>query len=91
MAKYMGGCACGAVRFSTDAEPLMAGHCQCRHCQQLSGAGHSSFAAFPEGAIELKGNVRYWDYIADSGNTASRGHCIICGSMVAGKHPAWRG
>ena len=33
----------------------------------------------------MKGKVKYWDYIADSGNTASRGHCITCGSMVAGK------
>ena len=85
MSKYEGGCACGAVRFSTDAEPMMAGHCQCRHCQQLSGAGHSSFAAFPEAAVDMKGKVKYWDYIADSGNTATRGHCPTCGSMVAGK------
>ena len=85
MAKYEGGCACGAVRFSTDAEPMMAGHCQCRHCQKLSGAGHSSFAAFPEAAVSMTGKVKYWDYRADSGNTASRGHCPTCGSMVAGK------
>jgi hypothetical protein len=85
MAKYEGGCACGEIRFSTDAEPLMAGHCQCRHCQQLSGAGHSSFAAFPEPAVSLKGKLKFWEYKADSGNTASRGHCPTCGSMVAGK------
>jgi hypothetical protein len=85
MAKYEGGCACGDVRFSTDAEPMMAGHCQCRHCQQLSGAGHASFAAFPEAAVSMKGTVKYWEYKADSGNTASRGHCSTCGSMVVGR------
>lgn len=85
MAKYEGGCACGDVRFSTDAEPMMAGHCQCRHCQRLSGAGHASFAAFPEAQVTMKGKVKFWDYKADSGNTASRGHCPNCGSMVAGK------
>ncbi len=33
----------------------------------------------------MSGKVKYWDYRADSGNTASRGHCPTCGSMVAGK------
>ena len=85
MAKYEGGCACGAMRFATDTEPMMAGHCQCRHCQMLSGAGHASFAAFQEANVEITGKLVFWDYKADSGNTASRGHCPTCGSMVAGK------
>jgi len=85
MAKYEGGCACGAVRYKTDAEPIMAGHCQCRKCQQLSGTGHASFAAFPAPAVEITGKLNYWSYQADSGNTASRGHCPVCGSMVIGK------
>jgi hypothetical protein len=85
MAKYEGGCACGAVRYTTDAEPVMAGHCQCGKCQKLSGAGHASFAAFLAAAVALKGRLEYWSYTADSGNTASRGHCPVCGSMVIGK------
>jgi hypothetical protein len=85
MAKYEGGCACGAMRFATDTEPMMAGHCQCRHCQMLSGAGHASFAAFQEANVGITGKLVFWDYKADSGNTASRGHCPTCGSMVAGK------
>lgn len=85
MARYSGGCACGAVRYETDADPVMAGHCQCRRCQQLSGAPHSSFAAFPAAAVKLKGRLEFWSYTADSGNTASRGHCPVCGSQVLGK------
>jgi hypothetical protein len=85
MAKYEGGCACGAVRYSTDADPLMAGHCQCRKCQQLSGAGHTSFAVFPAAAVTVTGKLNYWSYKADSGAASSRGHCPNCGSMVLGK------
>jgi hypothetical protein len=85
MAKFEGGCACGAVRYSTDADPIMSGHCQCRKCQQLSGTGHASFAAFPAPAVKVKGDVKFWSYKADSGNQASRGHCPTCGSMVLGK------
>lgn len=85
MAKYEGGCACGAVRYATDAEPIMAGHCQCRKCQQLSGTGHASFAAFPDAAVNVKGKLDFWSYTADSGNTASRGHCPTCGAKVLGR------
>jgi hypothetical protein len=85
MAKFEGGCACGAVRYSTNADPVMSGHCQCRKCQLLSGTGHASFAAFPAAAVDVKGKLDYWSYTADSGNTASRGHCPTCGSMVLGK------
>ena len=85
MAKYEGGCACGAVRYSTDAEPVMAGHCQCSKCQHLSGAPHTTFAAFPAAAVKLSGPLNYWSYTADSGNVATRGHCPNCGSPVVGK------
>lgn len=85
MAKYEGGCACGAVRYSTNADPVMAAHCQCSKCQKLSGAGHTSFAAFPAAAVNITGKLNFWSYKADSGFTASRGHCPNCGSMVIGK------
>lgn len=85
MAKYEGGCACGAVRYKSDAEPIMSGHCQCRKCQQLSGAGHASFASFPAPAVDVAGKLSFWSYQADSGNTASRGHCPVCGSHVLAK------
>ena len=71
MTKYSGGCACGAVRYETDADPIMAGHCQCRKCQTLSGAGHMTFAAFPAAAVKVTGQLVPWSYTADSGNTAT--------------------
>jgi len=85
MAKYEGGCACRAVRYATDAEPMMVVHCQCRKCQQLSGTGHASLAGFPASAVDIKGELKFWSYKADSGNAASRGHCPNCGSPVVGK------
>lgn len=90
MAKYSGGCACGAVRYETDAEPIMAGHCQCGKCQKLSGAPHSSFAAFPAPAVKMTGQLNYWSYTADSGNVATRGHCPDCGSQILGKTSAMK-
>ena len=43
---YIGGCACGAIRFEARSEPMFQNHCQCRHCQQRSGTGHGSYVTF---------------------------------------------
>ena len=80
MTKYSGGCACGAVRYETDADPLVAGQCQCGKCQTLAGAGHSTFAVFPAAALKLTGALAAWTYFADSGNTVTRNRCAICGT-----------
>ncbi len=82
---FSGGCSCGALRYESVAEPLVAGHCQCRHCQRASGAGHASIIGVHQDALTITGEVKYFDYTADSGNTASNGFCPNCGSNVLGK------
>ncbi len=83
--KIKGGCACGAVRYEIMTEPLMAGHCQCRDCQRMTGTGHASMMAFPEAALKLTGEPKFHDVIAASGGIASRGFCPVCGSFVIAK------
>ena len=36
---YMGGCACGAIRYQISGEPVFMNDCQCRDCQRRSGTG----------------------------------------------------
>jgi len=87
---YSGGCACGAIRYEIDSEPLMSLHCQCLDCQRITGAGHASFLVFPAAQARLTGAPKFHGVIADSGNTASRGFCASCGSFVVAKstgHP----
>ena len=79
---YTGGCACGALRYEIAAEPLMAGHCQCRDCQRDSGTGHASQMAFPRSAAHLSGSATRWDKAAESGNLVTRAFCPTCGSPV---------
>ncbi|RVA88978.1 aldehyde-activating protein, partial [Mesorhizobium sp. M7A.F.Ca.US.006.04.2.1] len=38
--RYTGGCACGAIRYETNDEPIFQNHCQCSDCQKRSGTGH---------------------------------------------------
>lgn len=84
MTSMQGGCLCGAVRYEVTAEPLMTGHCQCRSCQRLSGAGHASHIALPKAAVAITGAVKTYQWQADSGNTVTSAFCPNCGAPVYG-------
>ncbi len=79
---FTGGCACGAVRYECNADPMVAGHCHCRACQRASGAGHASHIMLPKAAMKITGDLKFYDAEADSGNMVSRGFCPNCGSPV---------
>jgi hypothetical protein len=79
---YVGGCACGAIRYEISAEPVFSNDCQCRDCQRESGTGHGSHLTFPRAGVKVEGAAKAWDMIADSGNVKTRFFCPACGSPV---------
>jgi hypothetical protein len=80
---YTGGCACGAVRYEIENEPMVMGDCQCLTCQRKSGTGHGSYLTFPSrDKVKLTGKVTLWDVASDSGNVKTLGFCPTCGSPV---------
>jgi hypothetical protein len=80
-----GGCACGALRYRAEGEPLMQGLCHCRTCQRLSGGGHIGFITFPESAVTLDGQTCSYSLTGGSGNIATRFACAVCRSGVFGR------
>jgi hypothetical protein len=44
----------------------------------------ASVMGVPKAAVKIKGDVRYFDVIADSGKKISRGFCPTCGSPLFG-------
>ena len=79
---YIGGCACGAIRYQIAGEPLLMNHCRCRDCQHKSGTGHGSYLTFAKAGVKLEGKASHWDIVADSGNVKTRAFCPTCGSPV---------
>jgi hypothetical protein len=80
---YAGGCACGAVRYETDARPIFENHCQCRDCQRRSGTGHGSYLTFASRAgMKITGDAREWRVAGDSGNDKIHAFCPDCGTPV---------
>jgi hypothetical protein len=80
--KFSGRCLCGAVRYSSSAEPAMAGHCHCEDCRRSSGSGHSSHLAVPEASVSLAGQTKGYAKAADSGNVVTRHFCPECGAAL---------
>lgn len=88
MSQYTGGCACGVIRYESLSVPKASFYCQCRQCQRATGSGHAALLIFKSSDVSVKGNVKYYDQLADDGNNISRGFCPHCGSPVLGKTSA---
>ena len=83
---FSGGCACGAIRYESTAEPAMMLHCHCRDCQRSSGGPFSSFIIVPAGAFKLlHGSLRFHDSPSQAGGKTHRGFCPDCGSPIVAK------
>ena len=80
--KLSGGCACGAVRYETAAEPILMLNCHCRHCQQASGGGYAPTLVVPKASVKFAGEPRYHRRAGDAG-AVERGFCPTCGSPIA--------
>jgi len=83
MQKIQGGCLCGAIRYRSDAQPLMTAVCNCKNCQRQSGSALSVIVALPRGALIMEGAepASYRDTGA-SGFAIIRRFCANCGSPI---------
>ncbi|MBY0324292.1 MAG: GFA family protein [Reyranella sp.] len=80
---YIGGCACGAIRYEIAGEPVFMNHCQCRDCQQRSGSGHGSYLTFTgRKGVTVRGKASHWDLAGDSGTIKTHAFCPTCGTPV---------
>ena len=57
MARYEGGCLCGAVRYSAEAEPINERVCHCRLCQKAIGAAFNARLLFRIEDVTLSGPI----------------------------------
>ncbi len=82
MTKLSGGCACGAVRYETDAAPAAMLKCHCRDCQRAGGSGYAPVLAVPASALKITGAPRYYRTVGGAGKAVERGFCPTCGSQL---------
>jgi hypothetical protein len=83
-ASITGGCLCGALRYSAQREPTMAGFCFCADCRKASGSSGIGFMGFAADALVFTGETQRFASRSARGTDAVRNFCPICGSLVFG-------
>ena len=79
---YTGGCACGAIRYEVDGEPVVMNDCKCRQCQRESGTGHGSHLTFVGAPVKVSGEASHWETVGEGGTRKRRAFCPACGNPV---------
>ena len=78
-----GGCLCGAVRYTAEADPTSATVCHCRDCQKFTGSALAVLVRVPKEAVTIEGTLKTFTSIGGSGNPILRHFCPEGGSSIA--------
>jgi hypothetical protein len=82
MAQITGGCLCGKVRYTANAEPAFIGVCHCHDCQKFSGSAFAIVVAMPKDALSVQGKLSTFSKPGDTGQAMARSFCPECGSGI---------
>lgn len=77
-----GGCRCGAVRYAITAGPVATRLCWCRDCQYWAAGNAAVNIIVPRSTLQVEGQPRVWESLADSGHRMRRSFCGECGTPV---------
>jgi hypothetical protein len=82
----MGGCLCGAVRYSTSTRPSRTVVCHCKFCQRATGSAFAVWSIFREDQVEIQGSLSTYRTKSDeSGRWIELHFCPSCGTTI-GSH-----
>src|SRR5258708_5652311 len=82
MRKMVGGCLCGKIRYSAEADPVFTAVCHCKNCQKQAGTSFSVIVAVPAPTLSVTGPLKTFDDTGDSGKPVHRRFCPDCGSPI---------
>jgi len=73
-----GGCLCGDVRYSVEAEPVGTGVCHCRTCRRSAGAPMVGWITWTRADVKIGGDTK----VFVSSTHGQRHHCPRCGTQL---------
>jgi hypothetical protein len=80
---FSGHCLCGAVSYTSDADPVATAICHCDDCQRQSGSPFSLNVLIPEDELALTGELKVFNTTgSESGEPRVRCVCPTCGSPI---------
>ena len=90
MLKHTGGCHCGAIKFSTELDPMMVGKCNCNRCRRLFGT-LAIGVFYAEDEITIEGDISSYGFEGGSGMPVTTHFCNKCGCRIFGKADSFPG
>ncbi len=76
----LGGCQCGAVRYSLSGEPIFAAICHCTMCRRAHAAPAVAWAMFADSQVAFD---KAQPHKYASSEEAQRGFCRDCGTQIS--------
>src|SRR3546814_14422586 len=82
--RWLGGCQCGAARYSVDPEQIRTlCCCHCRDCQKQSGSAFGMSLILPRRAFALEqGELAVWSHRSARGSAKHAHFCPLCGGRI---------
>ena len=82
MPTIRGSCLCGAIHYTSSAQPALTAFCHCRSCQKDGGGGYSVNVAVPAASLQVRGSPQTYRTVGTSGLPVERRFCPTCGSAL---------
>ena len=83
MSQIVGGCLCGSIRYTCEADPMMMAMCHCKNCQKQTSSAFSVLVAVPKGALKIEGSLSAFNDQGTSGQAVIR---KFCGKLKSCEH-----
>jgi len=82
--KISGHCLCGAVTYSSEAEPVVQAACHCEDCQRQTGGPFTVVVGVPRDSLSVEGETlaSFTTIGEDHGGETERKFCSRCGAPV---------
>lgn len=80
--RHRAGCQCGALTLAATSEPELVIACNCRACQRRTGAAFGVGVVFARSDVQIAGESRSWDRVAESGRRMTTHFCPVCGTSL---------
>ena len=85
--KISGGCACGAIHYECNADPVVMLNCHCRDCQRASGSAYAAVVVVPKNAVQMRGEPRYYKVVGKAGKL----NVVFARPAAAKSRRNWKG
>ena len=82
---HSGQCQCGAITYDITGDPITVHACHCKECQKRTGSAFGISMPISKDKITIRGELKSFERVADSGFKLIQFFCPNCGNPIYGE------